>query len=243
MSIQTLKVVDGRLMASNEPYDATLIEVSKQTGNAIQIKEDGLYVQVVNTDAETIIDPELDSRLIGLENTDIVHNQKIAALEASESTQDNKIANLESASGTQATKISNLETESTTQGERLGVLEPTVNTHTQQITDLQTSQTTQDTKISDIESELEKNKTIASATTGNISTVTKTENGFEVYTPSIVEEVSSAVELPPNLENSLPIYTLGNNGEYVLCQPDNWIKIGDNYIPSYNGTTIGKVVE
>lgn len=41
---QTLKIVDGRLMPSSEVLDATLIEVSGIENNALQIKEDGLFV-------------------------------------------------------------------------------------------------------------------------------------------------------------------------------------------------------
>ena len=215
MSIQTLKVVDGRLLPSTDPYDASLIEVSKELGNAIQIKEDGLYVKVIETDVETILDPELDSRLIGLENTDLIHNQKIAALETSEATQDSKIAALE----TDLNELSQY-IESKFDGYGLEFSELSRN----------------------LAAELDKNKTLASSTTGNTSTVTKTETGFEVFTPAVEDqvEVSSAATVPTNLENSLPLYTLGNNGEYILCQPDNWIKIGDNYIPSYSATTLGK---
>lgn len=41
---QTLKIVDGRLMPSSEVLDASLIEVSSTENNALQIKDDGLFV-------------------------------------------------------------------------------------------------------------------------------------------------------------------------------------------------------
>ena len=43
----------------------------------------------------------------------------------------------------------------------------------------------------------------------------------------------------PSLENSLPLYTLGNNGEYVLCTPDTWFLINGFYVPGYSATTLG----
>lgn len=41
---QTLKVVNGRLMPSDEVLDASLIEVSVTENNALQVREDGLFV-------------------------------------------------------------------------------------------------------------------------------------------------------------------------------------------------------
>ena len=43
----------------------------------------------------------------------------------------------------------------------------------------------------------------------------------------------------PLLENSLPLYTLGNNGSYVLCTPDTWFLINGFYVPGYSATTLG----
>ena len=43
----------------------------------------------------------------------------------------------------------------------------------------------------------------------------------------------------PLLENSLPLYTLGNNGAYVLCTPDTWFLINGFYVPGYAPATLG----
>lgn len=43
---QTLKIIDGRLSPSVDPIDGDLVEVSKAPNNAIEIKEDGLYVPI-----------------------------------------------------------------------------------------------------------------------------------------------------------------------------------------------------
>ena len=39
--------------------------------------------------------------------------------------------------------------------------------------------------------------------------------------------------------NSIPLYTLGNNGAYVLCTPDTWLLINGCYVPGYSATTLG----
>lgn len=38
---------------------------------------------------------------------------------------------------------------------------------------------------------------------------------------------------------TVPLFTMNNNGTYVLCTPDSWIKIGNVYIPAYSAQTIG----
>ena len=39
--------------------------------------------------------------------------------------------------------------------------------------------------------------------------------------------------------NSIPLYTLGNNGAYVLCTPDAWLNINGLLVPGYSATTLG----
>lgn len=44
----------------------------------------------------------------------------------------------------------------------------------------------------------------------------------------------------PSVTASIPLFTLNNAGDYVLCEPDVFIKVGeDYYIPAYSRTTIG----
>lgn len=44
----------------------------------------------------------------------------------------------------------------------------------------------------------------------------------------------------PSLVNRLPMYTLDNGGNYVLCTPDRWVDIGDGFvIPVYSKATVG----
>lgn len=44
----------------------------------------------------------------------------------------------------------------------------------------------------------------------------------------------------PTLVNRLPMYTLDNGGNYVLCTPDRWVDIGDGFvIPVYSKELVG----
>lgn len=44
---------------------------------------------------------------------------------------------------------------------------------------------------------------------------------------------------PTPIVNSIPLYTLGNNGAYVLCTPDVWLSINGFFVPGYSATTLG----
>lgn len=78
---------------------------------------------------------------------------------------------------------------------------------------------------------------------------TQIDNKFNnVYGPSINTKLGTKLNTPtptapsatvPSLVNSLPLYTLGNNGEYVLCTPDTWFLINGFYVPGYAPATLG----
>ena len=42
----------------------------------------------------------------------------------------------------------------------------------------------------------------------------------------------------PTTVSSLPLYTLDNAGNYVLCTPDAFVKVGDYYVPAYSKQTV-----
>ena len=46
-------------------------------------------------------------------------------------------------------------------------------------------------------------------------------------------------DFPTPTVNSIPLYTLGNNGDYVLCTPDAWLNINGLLVPGYSATTLG----
>lgn len=62
-----------------------------------------------------------------------------------------------------------------------------------------------------------------------------TQLGTKLNTPTPTAPSATV----PSLVNSLPLYTLGNNGEYVLCTPDTWFLINGFYVPGYAPATLG----
>ena len=54
----------------------------------------------------------------------------------------------------------------------------------------------------------------------------------------IPTSVSSSTITTPTV-NSIPLYTLGNNGDYVLCTPDAWLDINGWLVPGYRPETLG----
>ena len=54
----------------------------------------------------------------------------------------------------------------------------------------------------------------------------------------IPTSVSSSTITTPTV-NSIPLYTLGNNGDYVLCTPDTWLNINGFLVPGYRPETLG----
>ena len=44
---------------------------------------------------------------------------------------------------------------------------------------------------------------------------------------------------PTTTVNSIPLYTLDNNGTYVLCTPDAWLDINGWLVPGYRPETLG----
>lgn len=70
-------------------------------------------------------------------------------------------------------------------------------------------------------------------------TSTKLSEVLSSKSDKFVTEVIDPVKA--NTANSLPLYTLDNGGNYILCTPDHWVHIGENmYIPAYNKSTINK---
>ena len=46
-------------------------------------------------------------------------------------------------------------------------------------------------------------------------------------------------DFPTPTVNSIPLYTLDNNGAYVLCTPDVWLDINGWFVPGYSTATLG----
>ena len=65
-----------------------------------------------------------------------------------------------------------------------------------------------------------------------------TNYALKTDVPKLTQTNSSTTK--PILENRVPLYILGTDGNYVLCTPNAWVHLGnDMYMPAYNGTVLG----
>ena len=90
---QLTEIVNGRLKPSTAALDADILEVSKEQGNALQVKEDGLYykerivIDGLESDGETIgikdygIDPKKISRISSTASSTEVTPDTLQSLE------------------------------------------------------------------------------------------------------------------------------------------------------------------
>ena len=75
--------------------------------------------------------------------------------------------------------------------------------------------------------------------TEDFTTAYKTKlDGIDNQKLDIPTSVSPSTITTPTV-NSIPLYTLGNNGDYVLCTPDAWLNINGLLVPGYSATTLG----
>lgn len=70
---------------------------------------------------------------------------------------------------------------------------------------------------------------------GGISEVLETLEDQKLNIPTSIDP--STITTPT--VNSVPLYTLGNNGAYVLCTPDTWLNINGFLVPGYRPETLG----
>ena len=81
---------------------------------------------------------------------------------------------------------------------------------------------------------------------GSISTVSVTEQGdylhYQIDTPSVGRQMRTNPKefMSPSKVNSVPLYSLDNDGEFVLTEPDSWVSFNDsNFVfPVYHLSTI-----
>lgn len=81
---------------------------------------------------------------------------------------------------------------------------------------------------------------------GSISTVSVREQGdflhYQIDTPSVGRQMRTNPKefMSPSKVNSVPLYSLDNDGEFVLTEPDSWVSFNDsNFVfPVYHLSTI-----
>lgn len=65
-------------------------------------------------------------------------------------------------------------------------------------------------------------------------------NNYALKTEIPSLEQISGTNITPILANKIPLYSLGTDGNFVLCTPNAWIKIDENlFMPAYTGEVLG----
>ena len=65
-----------------------------------------------------------------------------------------------------------------------------------------------------------------------------TNYALKTEIPSL--EQTSGTNVTPILANKIPLYSLGTDGNFVLCTPNAWIKLDENlFMPAYTGEVLG----
>ena len=65
-------------------------------------------------------------------------------------------------------------------------------------------------------------------------------NNYALKTEIPSLEQTSGTNIAPILANKIPLYSLGTDGNFVLCTPNAWIKLDENlFMPAYTGEVLG----
>ena len=83
-----------------------------------------------------------------------------------------------------------------------------------------------------------KSVTVNANLLGKVDKTELTKYALKTDIPELTQTNSSTTN--PVVENRVPLYTLGTDGNYVLCTPNAWVHLGNNlYMPAYNGSVLG----
>ena len=240
MTIKQLpEVVNGRVKASVEKVDASLIDLAP-TGNAIVATTEGLKVDLSGYATSTELTSAVDEITAGVPLlVDTKVNAAIASVvDSAPATFDTlkEIADWIETEGVNTTDLAASiagkadKTEVDGKVDKVDGKGLSTNDFTGVYKDqLDNMTTTVDTQIDN-----KFNTVYGPSIAANLEGI-NTQLGTKLDQPAPTAPSTTA----PSLENSLPLYTLGNNGEYVLCTPDTWFLINGFYVPGYSATTLG----
>lgn len=93
------------------------------------------------------------------------------------------------------------------------------------------------TKVDNVEGKGLSTNDYTDADKAKVDGIDETLEGFDAQKLDIPASFNSSAYTTPTV-NSIPLYTLGNNGEYVLCTPDVWLSINGFFVPGYNPSII-----
>ena len=252
---QLTEIVNGSLVPSNKKLDGSLVQISTNVDNKLSVAEDGLFVSVPKVDltpyytssqTESAISAAIaQAQLAGGDTeVDLSGYATKAELENYLPTADfqesfeDLVNNLPSSIQTKVEEgLVNYRTEAqiSTMIENYvqEVYNPELGRNINLLMDTKVDKTSLESYQTDVTTALAEKASIeiVEALGDEVNEVLRTITPVQ----TTVESAST-----PKV-NSIPLYTLNNNGDYVLCTPDSWLKIGDLYIPAYTGATIGKI--
>lgn len=236
MTIKQLpEVVNGRVKASVEKVDASLIDLAP-TGNAIVATTEGLKVDLSGyaTSTElasafdempTLIDTKVNTAIASVVDSAPATFDTLKEIATWIETEGVDTASLTASIAVKADKtevdgkVDKVDGKGLSTNDFTGVYKDQLDNMT----------TTVDTQIDN-----KFNTVYGPSIAANLEGI-NTQLGTKLDQPAPTAPSTTA----PSLENSLPLYTLGNNGEYVLCTPDTWFLINGFYVPGYSATTLG----
>ena len=236
MTIKQLpEVVNGRVKASVEKVDASLIDLAP-TGNAIVATTEGLKVDLSGyaTSTElasafdempTLIDTKVNTAIASVVDSAPATFDTLKEIATWIETEGVDTASLTASIAGKADKtevdgkVDKVDGKGLSTNDFTGVYKDQLDNMT----------TTVDTQIDN-----KFNTVYGPSIAANLEGI-NTQLGTKLDQPAPTAPSTTA----PSLENSLPLYTLGNNGEYVLCTPDTWFLINGFYVPGYSATTLG----
>lgn len=226
---QLTEIVNGSLVPSNKKLDGSLVQISTNVDNKLSVAEDGLYVSVPRVDLTPYYTSAQTESVIS------------AAIAQAQLTGGDTEVDL-SGYATKA-ELANYQTEAQVNTlVRTFVLEeynPELGRNLQLLLEPKVDKTELQTYQAEVTEQLytTSQEVLARATIEDVEELGNEVNeALRAITP-----VQTAVESATTPKvNSIPLYTLDNNGDYVLCTPDIWLKIQGFYVPGYSGATIGK---
>lgn len=214
---QLTKIVSGSLVPSNEKLSSTLLEVSATAGNGLTVSADGLLVDLSAYATTLSVEAKIAEAQLAGGEVDLTAYATKDDVTTAISTKVDKVAGkgLSTEDFTTAHKTS-LEGLDTNISNKINTAIATV--------------------VDGAPDAFNTLKEIADWIEGD--GVTATELSASIAGKVDKPTVAEPADLNTPTVNSLPLYTLNNNGDYVLCKPDKWLVLDGFYIPGYTEATL-----
>lgn len=261
---QLVEIVDGSLTPSTKKLDATLVQVSPKLSNALKVNEDGLFVEGNLANYYTKDEVDLAISSAGLEGQDI--DTSLLASKASVDTLKERVdvevpalidtkvntavSNLVGNAPAALDTIKEIADWIDKDGKDTANLIQTVSGKLDKTTHeafVVSNQEALDTKVEKEDGKglstnnfSDEHKTylesLKNPTTGVAKQIADVNAKADTKQAEVTRENLGVSTTP--VVNSIPFYTLSNNGTYVLCTPDVWLNVNGFLVPAYHATTV-----